>query len=92
MMMWADTATTTEPSGWIRFNDSDMGGQTNGYMVTYSAPTFDPLRAKRAASKAAHQVLVADARAVRPTSIASRARHGHQQTARLPCYRGVRTR
>lgn len=52
----------------------------------------DELAVKRAASKQAHEALVDQARTVRPTSIATRARFGFQQAARLPCYRGVRAR
>lgn len=43
-------------------------------------------------SLAAHAVMVQDSRERRATGVATKQRHGFQQMARLPCYRGVRAR
>lgn len=73
------TVTTTNSSTW--------------YSITFpESLAEEPLQLKQAASRAAHATLVEEALERRPTSINTRSRHGYQQVARLPCYRGVRTR
>lgn len=75
---------------WTRtYSHYDLSGVLHVTTVTWDDDMFG---FQRDMSKAAldHTVSLAPLRTAPPSEV--EARHGYQEIARLPCYRGVRTR
>jgi len=97
---WGGTTGTTTSVVTIGYWSTGGDNNDTTTTVTYDWPAVTTVFAEpvlpglaeakaKSSREAQRSMMLANQR---PRSVAAHARHGHQQLARLPCYRGVRTR